>query len=215
MIRIALLLLLFASPAVAEGWPEDLAEAGECAVCALRGSAHGVEKYVDWREYEGQSYGFCSKGCAEAFDQMPSGYAPPVLPRPAPEFAWTDLGGATITPTGQPALLIDFWATWCAPCLTVIPELEKLNREFGDDLSVVGVSIDEKRKELDKYLDRRPISYAVVHDGGDDPAWWQFRVPAIPAAFLLNADGEIVAQWNGEVDPVEVRQAVEKMLGAE
>ena len=215
MIRIALLLLLVAAPALADDWPDDLASQGECAVCSRRGGEHGIEKYVDWREYDGEHFGFCSKGCAEAFDQMPSGYAPPVLPRPAPEFAWTSLDGKAVTPTVSPALLIDFWASWCAPSITVMPDLEALTREFGDQLRVVGVSIDEKRRDLDRFLDRRPLSYAVVHDGGDDPAWWQFRVPAIPAAFLLNGEGEIVAQWNGEVDPAEVRQAVEAVLGAE
>lgn len=212
MIRIALALLLIAIPSLAGDWPDDLAREGECTVCALRGSAHGVEKHVDWREYEGKHFGFCSKGCAEAFDQMPSGYAPAVLPRPAPAVEWTTIDGAIIQPDGQPALLVDFWATWCAPCITVMPSLEELDREFGDELRVVGISIDEKRKDLDKFLARRPVAYPVIHDGGDDPAWWQFRVPAIPAAFLLNASGEIVAQWNGEVDPAEVRQAVEAVL---
>jgi thiol-disulfide isomerase/thioredoxin len=143
---------------------------------------------------------------------MPSGYAPPVLPRPAPGFAWTTLDGDAVTPAGTRALLIDFWATWCAPCITAIPELEQLNRDLGDDLRVVGVSIDEKREDLDKFLARRPLSYPVVHDGGDDPAWWQFRVPAIPAAVLLDGEGQIVAQWNGKVDPAAVRQAVEAVL---
>jgi thioredoxin-like negative regulator of GroEL len=51
-----------------------------------------------------------------------------------------------------------------------------------------------------------------VHDGGDDPAWWQFRVPAIPAAYLLNGEGEIVAQWNGKVEFADVRAQVERLL---
>jgi thioredoxin-like negative regulator of GroEL len=55
----------------------------------------------------------------------------------------------------------------------------------------------------------------VVHDTGDDPAWWQFRVPAIPAAYLVSGDGRIVAQWNGVVDPGAVRAAVAELLQAE
>lgn len=214
MIRALFLILLLATTALAEDWPDDLAREGACPVCALRGAEHGAERFVDWRAYDGTNYGFCSKGCAEAFDQMPSGYAPPVLPRPAPDFRWTTLEGAEITPAGP--LLVDFWATWCAPCLGTIPELEQLARDFADEgLRVVGVSIDEERKDLDAWLARRPVAYPIVHDGGDDPAWWKFRVPAIPAAFLLDAEGRIVAQWNGEVDAAAVRAAIEALVDAD
>ena len=144
---------------------------------------------------------------------MPSGYAPPVLPRPAPAFEWTALDGTAITPAGSGPLLVDFWATWCGPCITAIPELEEFATEFADyGLRVVGVSIDEKRKDLDAWLKRRPVAYPIVHDGGEDPAWWAFRVPAIPAAFLLNAEGEVVAQWNGKVDPAAVRAEIEGLV---
>jgi thiol-disulfide isomerase/thioredoxin len=144
---------------------------------------------------------------------MPSGYVPPEFPRLAPEFSWTALDGSEIRPAGQSALLIDFWATWCAPCIAAMPDLESLVREFAPDgLRVVGVSIDEQRKDLESFLERRPVSYPLVHDGGDDPAWWQFRVPAIPAAYLLNGEGEIVAQWNGKVEFADVRAQVERLL---
>ena len=215
MIAFVLVFLFVAVPVAADEWPEELSRVGECLVCARRGSAHGAEKFVDWRSYQGESYGFCSQGCAESFDQMPSGYVPPVLPRSAPAFEWTTLDGATITPDGQSALLVDFWATWCAPCITAMPALEDLHRDFGGDLRVVGVSIDEKREELERFLSRRPLAYPVVHDGGDDPAWWQFRVPAIPAAFLLDGNGDIVAQFSGEVDPAALREAVEALVATD
>jgi thiol-disulfide isomerase/thioredoxin len=208
-----LMLVLIAPAAVASDWPETLPREGECTVCSFRGGEHGVERYVDWREHDGGHYGFCSEPCAEAFDQMPSGYVPAGFPRLAPEFSWTALDGSEIRPAGQSALLIDFWATWCAPCIAAMPDLESLVREFAPDgLRVVGISIDEQREDLESFLERRPVSYPLVHDGGDDPAWWQFRVPAIPAAYLLNGEGEIVAQWNGKVEFADVRAQVERLL---
>ena len=202
-----------ALPALASEWPAELGREGECAVCVRRGATHGDEPYVAWREHAEGHYGFCSEACAEAFDQMPSGYAEPVLPRPAPEFSWATLDGDKVESSGQSALLVDFWATWCAPCIQAMPELEALHREFaGDGFRVVGVSIDEERTALDSFLARRPVGYPVVHDGGEDPAWWQFRVPAIPAAFLLDAEGNIVAQWSGEIDGAELRAAVRQLI---
>ena len=216
MTRTLLLLIFALSSAIAADWPAELAREGECGVCVRRGGEHGVERLVDWREHDAKFYGFCSKGCAEAFDQMPSGYVEPILPRPAPEFRWSTLSGTEVTPTGQSALLVDFWATWCTPCIAAMPDLERLAAEMADDgLQVVGVSIDEERGVLDAFLERRPVGYAVIHDGGDDPAWWQFRVPAIPAAFLLNGDGEIVAQWSGKVDADAIRTKARALLGSD
>jgi thiol-disulfide isomerase/thioredoxin len=216
MIRVLLLLLLVPVPVAAAEWPTSLGREGECLVCTRRGGEHGAEHYVDWRVHEGEAYGFCSQACADAFDQMPAGYVPPVLPRPAPDFRWTTLEGAEIRSDGSTALLVDFWATWCAPCLEAIPALEDLDRDFGEEgLQVVGVSIDEDRKTLENYLERRAVAYPLVHDGGEDPAWWSFRVPAIPAAFLLNTEGEIVAQWSGRIDMHAVRGSVRSLLDAD
>lgn len=219
MTRAFLLLFLLCgltSSSVAKQWPSELPREGECTVCARRGAGHGAESFVDWREHAGEHYGFCSEACGQAFDEMPAGYAEPVLPRPGPEFRWSALEGEVVEFTGQSALLVDFWATWCAPCIRSIPEFERLSRDFaGDGLRVVGVSIDEKLDELESFLERRPIEYAVVHDGGDDPAWWKFRVPAIPAVFLLDDRGRIVAQWSGEVDARDVRNAVEALIESE
>jgi len=219
MIRTILTLLLLTTigqAALAGDWPESFPQEGECVVCARRGAAHGAEKLVDWREHGAKYYGFCSESCAEAFDQMPDGYAEPVLPHEAPTFSWSTTDGESIAGTGHTALLVDFWATWCAPCIQTMPALEELAGEFEDaGLRVVGVSIDEERGKLDAFLERRPVGYPIVHDGGDDPAWWQFQVPAIPAAFLIDAEGQVIAQWSGELDLDEVRAEIEKLVSAD
>jgi len=216
LIPLGLVLSMIAVNAHADEWPESFAREGECAVCTVRGANHGNEEFVAFRTLDDAHYGFCSDGCAQAFDQMPGGYTPPVLPRPAPGFEWTALDGASITPTGQRALLVDFWATWCTPCIAAMPELEELARNFADDgLRIVGVSIDEERAKVDAFLAKRPLDYPVVHDGGEDPAWWQFQVPVIPAAYLLDGEGNVVAQWRSAFDEDEVRAQVESLLGSE
>lgn len=208
-----ILAVIVAVPARAGEWPEGLAREGECTVCARRGAAHGNEPFVAWRAHGSAHYGFCSEPCADSFDQMPEGYVAPVLPRPGPDFEWETVTGESISPTGQTLLLVDFWATWCAPCIKTMPALEQIASEFATEgVRVVGVSIDEDRGVLDSFLKRRPLQYAVVHDGGDDPAWWQFRVPAIPAAFLLGPEGRIIAQWSGEIEVDSLRETVRELL---
>lgn len=201
-----LVLCLLATPTRAEETPPEIPEKGLCTVCSRRGSEHGVEKVADWRQYEGNLYLFCSEGCGEAFDQMPEGYAIPVLPRPAPPVQLLDLEGNPVALTGDRPTLVDFWATWCKPCLEMMPTLSALHAE--GEVRVVGISIDEERGTLDRFLRKKAPDYPVVHDGGDDPAWWAFRVPAIPAAFLLDTEGRIIAQWGGAFSEDDLRQAL-------
>jgi thiol-disulfide isomerase/thioredoxin len=64
--------------------------------------------------------------------------------RPAPEFALPDLAGETVRLTelrGQP-VLVNFWATWCTACWSELPELVKLQERYGDDLVILGISLD-------------------------------------------------------------------------
>ncbi len=208
---VAIALLPTAVPMVfAQDLEVEVPSEAICTVCARRGAVHGPEAVAAWRQHEGVLYTFCSVPCGEAFDQMPEGYSEPELPRPAPSVALLDLAGEPIdlVAKGARATLVDFWATWCTPCLEMMPTLSRLHQERADEgFRVVGISIDEDREKLEKFLKKRAPEYPVVHDGGDDPAWWAFRVPAVPATFLLDADGQIVDQW--DVDFTE-----EKLLRA-
>lgn len=186
-----------------------------CTVCTRRGATHGAESVAAWRQFEDADYAFCSEPCAEAFDQMPEGYAAPKLPRPAPSAVLTDLEGEPfdLVTEGSRATLVDFWATWCKPCLETMPALSRLFEERADEgVRVVGISIDEDRSKLDSFLRKKAPAYPVVHDDGEDPAWWAYRVPAIPSAFLIDATGQIVAQWGADLTEEAVRQAVDDLL---
>ena len=189
--------------------------AAVCAVCARRGAAHGPEKVAAWREFGAADYAFCSTACAAAFDTMPEGYAAPQLPRPAPTVELRDLDDSklALATAETKAVLVDFWATWCVPCVRVMPELSQLYREHqAAGLRIVGISIDEDRKALERFLRKQAPDYPIAHDDGEVAAWWEWKVPAIPALFLLDAQGNIVAQWSGEVPLSDVRARVEALL---
>jgi thiol-disulfide isomerase/thioredoxin len=182
----------------------------------VRGAGHGPEKVVASRRHEEKDYHFCSEQCADAFDAFPDGYAVHPVPRPAPKAAVTTTAGDVLTlgAAGERAVLVDFWATWCAPCKKAMPELEELHREYGPrGLTVVGVSIDEDAEALEKYLRKKPMSYPVVHDSKEDPVWWAYSVAAIPAMVLIDRDGRIVGEWRGAVDLAQVRDRIDATLG--
>jgi RNA polymerase sigma factor (sigma-70 family) len=110
-------------------------------------------------------------------------------------------------------VLVDFWATWCGPCIGEIPNLQATYDEFGKDqrLSILSVSVDETIKEPKEFQQKRklPWSQAFLSGGIHGPTPGTFGVRAIPALVLVGPDGKIVDRgMRGE----DIKKAVEKVL---
>ena len=92
-------------------------------------------------------------------------------------------------------VLLDFWATWCAPCVTQMPEITRLRARFGQRFEVLAISLDSRsRRDLVSWLNRRGVDWPQVHDGRafSSPSVRRFGVAALPASLLLR-DGRIAA----------------------
>ncbi len=213
-IGLLLVCLCAAAPAAWAG-SDDIPKKAVCRTCEMRGACHGAEDVVAWREYEGTHYYFCSKDCAKAFDGFPEAYVPQVLPRPAPAATVTQLSGEAMKLEklrGQ-VVLLDFWATWCAPCLKAMPALNELHTRWHEQgFTVFGVSIDEKTEDVPKTVEKKKLRYPVALDTHATPAWHTFRVAAIPAMFLIDRDGQIVAEWRGDIDIDAVERTVQQHM---
>ena len=210
-------LAFFVAVSVAD--PAAAAEQSVCAVCAIKEGSSHAEDVVSWQTYEGVRYGLCSEGCAKEFTADPASWVPPKFPRAAPEIGLTDLAGKAVTleSLAGSVVLLDFWATWCAPCKKSMPELERLEASHGArGFAVIGVSIDEgkdARAKVTKYLASKKITYRNALDASTDAAWERYRVKTVPAAYLLDREGKIVAQWTGKApDPREVESLLDKLL---
>ncbi len=111
--------------------------------------------------------------------------------------------------------MLDFWATWCAPCLGEIPDLKEAYELYGSEgLEIVGVSLDQKaRREVESFLRRQEISWPQVWDGrgfsGDLAR--RFGVESLPRSFLVDGRGWIVAtDLRGE----ELLAVLDALLGS-
>jgi peroxiredoxin len=210
------LLCLSTCPVVGEEQPEDIPDKAPCRTCEARGGAHGEEDVVAWRDYEGKRYYFCSKDCAVAFDDFPAAYIVHPIPRPAPNATVKTLDGKqlAVDDLKGKVVLLDFWATWCAPCRKSMPMLGELQAQWADkNFTVIGVSIDENAGDVvPKFVAKHKLDYPIVLDTTATPAWYAYHVAAIPAMFLIDEQGQIVAEWRGEVDPAKVRVTVESLL---
>jgi thiol-disulfide isomerase/thioredoxin len=113
-------------------------------------------------------------------------------------------------------VLIDFFATWCGPCLEEVPNLQKAYREYHErGFEIVSISIDEDRDALDGFLKRKKLPWILLHEkeeAGQHPAMDYYGIEGIPAMFLVDREGKVVSlNARGE----ELQKLLKKMLPAE
>ena len=118
---------------------------------------------------------------------------PPQLGDPVPELTEETLEGAPFSFAelqGAP-VLVNLWATWCAPCRAETPFLQEIHEAYGPrGLQVVGISMDGagNREGVEAFIEEFEVSYAMVHD---ERALTMdlFHVIGLPATFLLDSEG--------------------------
>ncbi|MBI2378055.1 MAG: TlpA family protein disulfide reductase [Deltaproteobacteria bacterium] len=141
----------------------------------------------------------------------------PLPPRPgviAPDLAGPDLESNRVTLDAfrGRVVLVDFWATWCPPCVEMIPKLESVHREFSaQGFTVLGVNQEPDAKErVAAFLARRRITFPQVLDDGRMAA--SYGVHSFPTSFLVGRDGRIVAVHRGPTLERTLRREVEAAL---
>ena len=116
----------------------------------------------------------------------------------APDFSQTDSNGTTISLSSLRGkyVLIDFWASWCGPCRVENPNLVRTYDRFKERLTILGVSLDQKKDPWLKAIQDDRLNWLQVSDlkGWGNVVALQYGVRSIPANFLLDPDGKIVAK---------------------
>lgn len=112
-----------------------------------------------------------------------------------PDFAAKDTAGNDLS-VGKykgRVVLVDFWATWCPPCVAEIPHVQAAYQKFHDrGFDVIGISLDRDAATLAKYVADKKMPWAQHWDEGGRLAT-DYGIMSIPATFLINAEGRIVA----------------------
>ena len=190
----------------------ELPKKAPCVVCSAGGNEHGEEKAAAGVRYKGKTFYFCAAGEVEGFKKDPESFMPPVLPRPALSLELKTLEGgkATLTDYKGKVVLVDFWGTWCGPCVKTIPELQKLHTKYADKgFTVLGAAVGDTVPKVRDFVKKRKVTYPMLMD---DSGWKKWGVRAVPAMFLVDKTGQIVRQWTGVPDKKEVEKAVVDFL---
>jgi len=110
-------------------------------------------------------------------------------------------------------ILLNFWATWCGPCKAEIPGFVELQKQYPNDLVVLGISVDDTVDKLKPYAAQYKINYPVlVGNGRDDvqdaygPLW------GIPVSFLIGRDGRICKTHTGIAPKAQFEREIKALL---
>lgn len=122
----------------------------------------------------------------------------------APDFSVSDLEGVPVQladeVTENRVVLVNFWATWCAPCRLELPQFEALYREHREDgLQILAVNVGETEETVRGYLAERPVSFPVLLDSESVLAT-RYRVSAFPTTIIVDGEGEVQDVLEG-LDP--------------
>jgi peroxiredoxin len=127
--------------------------------------------------------------------------------------------------TGKPVRLadmkgkvvyVDFWASWCAPCKQSFPWMNDMQAKYGArGLQIVGVTVDKKKEDADKFLASTPAKFLVAYDTTGKVAE-AYKPQGMPTSFLIGADGVVRAVHVGfrDGDRAALEREIEAALAA-
>ena len=130
----------------------------------------------------------------------------------AADFKLTDTQGQTHTLSGYKGkwVLVNYWATWCPPCLEEIPDLIALHNNKKNNLVVIGIAMDYRNpKDVIDFADSMLVDYPIVL-GNREMVRQIGPVQGLPTTYLFNPDGKMVAQQVGAI----TRQMVEAYIAS-
>src|SRR5215469_2701384 len=133
-----------------------------------------------------------------------------------PDFNEKDLDGKPLAISNYKGkvVLVDFWATWCPPCVMELPKIQDAYNKYHDQgFEVVGISLDEDKGRLEQFIKQRKMPWPEFFDGKrwENKLAVKYGVEQTPTGYLLDRDGKIIASPTAEDDlDAQVAKALSK-----
>ena len=144
--------------------------------------------------------------------------APTATPRPAaPDFAVYDVEGNAVSLAsmqGKP-VVVNFWASWCGPCKSEMPDFQKAYEQHGEAVHFMIVNMtdgmQETKEKAKAYVDKQGFTFPVYYDTDMDAAM-AYGVNTIPATYFVAADGSLIARANGAISLATLEKGLSMIM---
>ena len=138
-----------------------------------------------------------------------------LLNRPAPTIDLLDLDGQrwTLSDGRRRLVWVNFWATWCPPCRTEMPMMQRLADAYGDRLLILGVDFGEEPSTVRQFVDRYGIGYPILLDPTLDTFYRWSRQFGLPRHYFVDARGTVIREIPGELPPEQMVALLDELLG--
>lgn len=136
------------------------------------------------------------------------------LPRQAPDFSLPDLSGQKLTLSSYrgKVVLLDFWATWCAPCREEIPRFVEMQDKYqAQGLQILGVSMDDSPEPVREFSQKFHMNYPVVM-GNAKTGELYGGILGLPVAYLIDREGRVTSRHIGAIDAAVFEKKIVNML---
>ncbi|MSQ22305.1 MAG: TlpA family protein disulfide reductase [Dehalococcoidia bacterium] len=121
-------------------------------------------------------------------------------------------GSFTMSEHRGHTVLLNFWASWCAPCRAEFPVLQAAADKYKDqNLVVVGVAINDSEDEARLFLEQQNTTFLAGHDLTGQVAL-AYTITGLPATFFITPDGRIYKKWLGQIDETRLTTFIEELL---
>jgi thiol-disulfide isomerase/thioredoxin len=171
--------------------------------------------YRDWRLADAPEPTIPEDGDGQ---RMPGGDSP-LVGKPAPDFSLDLLDGGRFTLSQQrgKVVVLDFWATWCGPCMQAMPMIEETVKSFGrDDILLIAVNLQETEEPIRAVLERLKLDPQVALDI-DGVAAARYQANAIPQTVVIDQEGNVQRLFIGggaKLGP-QLSEAIEQLVTPE
>jgi thiol-disulfide isomerase/thioredoxin len=134
----------------------------------------------------------------------------------APEFSLKTLEGDTLVSLRKyrgSVVVIDFWATWCAPCKRSLPALEYLESLYPNKIKILAINIDDSKRNALDFLEKYKLNLTTLYDAKKEVVT-KYDVPGMPSAVIIDKNGIIQFLHLGYTEDQlkELRKNIEKLL---
>ena len=152
-----------------------------------------------------------------SFCALVAGCSPGVLNRPAPAFKASLFDGGTVTLSNFKGklLVLNFWASWCPPCVAEMPAVQRAWEKYSKKgVNFLAIATEDTRKDAVNFLRANKIRFPVAYDEDSDAILRKYQGRGLPSTYFINRHGVVVDRHTGYISEELLTKKLDRLLAS-